>query len=57
MTCICDIAILQNDNGTSYAFVYIYHVEVTGGDGITKVVDRLYRYDITNSKFVNPKLF
>jgi aldose sugar dehydrogenase len=58
MTCMCDIAILQNDNGTSYAFVYVYHAEVTeDDDGITKVVDRLYRYDITNGKFANPKLF
>ena len=57
MTCMCDIAILQNDNGTSYAFVYIYQAEVIGGDGITKVVDRLYRYDIINGKFANPKIF
>jgi aldose sugar dehydrogenase len=56
LTCMCDIAILQNDNGTSYAFLYIYHAEVTGDEGITKVVDRLYRYDMTNSKFANPKL-
>jgi glucose/arabinose dehydrogenase len=57
MTCMCDIAILQNDNGTSYAFLYIYHVEAPEDDGTTKVVDRLYRYDITNGKFANPKLF
>ena len=56
MTCMCDIAILQNDNGTSYAFLYIYHIDVTEGDAITKVVDRLYRYDITNGKFANPRL-
>jgi aldose sugar dehydrogenase len=58
LTCMCDIAILQNDNGTSYAFLYIYHAEVPeSNDGITKLVDRLYRYDITNGKFANPKLF
>jgi glucose/arabinose dehydrogenase len=57
MTCMCDIAILQNDNGTSYAFLYIYHVEAPEDDGTTKVVDRLYRYDIANGKFANPKLF
>jgi DNA-binding beta-propeller fold protein YncE len=57
LTCMCDIAILQNDNGTSYAFLYIYHAEVPeSNDGITKLVDRLYRYDITNGKFANPKL-
>jgi DNA-binding beta-propeller fold protein YncE len=57
LNCMCDIAILQNNNGTSYAFVYIYQAEVTEDDGITKVVNRLYRYDITNGKFANPKLF
>jgi aldose sugar dehydrogenase len=57
MTCMCGIAIQQNDNGTSYAFVYIHQGEVTEDDGITKVVNRLYRYDITNGRFVNPKLF
>jgi aldose sugar dehydrogenase len=57
LACMCDIAILQNDNGISYAFLYIYHAEVNEDDGITKVVNRLYRYDITNGKFTNPKLF
>ena len=55
--CMCDIAILQNDNGTSYAFLYYFKAEVTEDDGTTKVVNRLYRYDITNGKFTNPKLF
>jgi aldose sugar dehydrogenase len=57
LACMCGIAILQNDNGTSYAFLYIYQAEVNEDDGITKVVNRLYRYDITNGKFTNPKLF
>ena len=57
LTCMCDIAILQNDNGTSHAFLYIYQAEVPGDDGKTKVVNRLYRYDITNGKFTNPKIF
>jgi glucose/arabinose dehydrogenase len=56
---MCDIAILQDDNnnnGTSYAFVYSAKAEVTEDDGTTKLVDRLYRYDIMNGKFINPKL-
>jgi aldose sugar dehydrogenase len=57
LTCVCDIAILQNDNGTSYAFLYIYHAEVTEDDENTKVVNRLYRYNITDGKLVDPKLF
>ena len=56
MTCMCDIAILQNDNGTSYAFVYIYHVGVIEDDGATSVVDRLYRYNIIKNKLAEPKL-
>src|SRR5918999_1729581 len=28
-SCVCDIAILQNDNGPSYAFVYSFRLEVT----------------------------
>jgi glucose/arabinose dehydrogenase len=56
-SCVCDIAILRNDNnGTSYAFVYYAKAEVTEDDGQTKLVDLLYRYDIINSKFTNPKL-
>jgi glucose/arabinose dehydrogenase len=52
-----DMAILQNDNGTSYAFVYHLHAEVPDDDGKTKPVNNsLYRYDITNGKFSNPKL-
>jgi glucose/arabinose dehydrogenase/plastocyanin len=55
--CMCGIAILQNDNnGTSYAFVYYFQAEVTGDDGKTKFVSQVYRYDITNGKFTNPKL-
>ena len=55
--CLCDIAILRNDNGTSYAFLYYIQLEVTEEDGKTKkVVNRLYRYDITEGKFTNPKL-
>ena len=56
MTCMCDIAILQNDDGTSYAFVYIYHVGVIEDDGTTIVVDRLYRYNIIKNKLAEPKL-
>jgi glucose/arabinose dehydrogenase len=55
--CMCDIAILQNDNGTSYAFLYYVQGNVTEDDGKTKIVNRLYRYDVTNGKFTNPKLF
>jgi glucose/arabinose dehydrogenase/plastocyanin len=55
-SCICDIAILHNDNGTSYAFVYYFLAEVTGEDGTKKDVNSLYRYDITDGKFTNPKL-
>jgi aldose sugar dehydrogenase len=57
-SCICDIAIMErdNNNGTSYAFVYYAKAEITEDDGKTKVVDNLYRYDITNGKFINPKL-
>jgi aldose sugar dehydrogenase len=54
--CMCDIAILQNDNGTSYAFLYYYLAEVTEDDGKTKVVNSLYRYDVTNGTFTNPIL-
>ncbi len=55
-SCMCDMAILQNDNGTSYAFLYYFQAEATEDDGTTKVVNHLYRYDITNGKFTNPKL-
>ena len=54
--CMCDIAILDNDNGTSYAFLYYAMANVTKDDGTTKFVNSLYRYDITNGKFTNPKL-
>jgi aldose sugar dehydrogenase len=54
--CVCDIAILQNDNGTSYAFLYYYLAEVTEEDGTTKLVNSLYRYDISNGRFINPNL-
>jgi glucose/arabinose dehydrogenase/plastocyanin len=54
--CMCDIAILQNDNGTSYAFLYYAMAEVTEDNGTTKFVNSLYRYDITDGKFTNPKL-
>jgi aldose sugar dehydrogenase len=54
--CMCGIAILHNDNGTSYAFLYYSHGEVTEDDGKTKLVDHLYRYDVTNGKLTNPKL-
>ena len=37
-------------------FCIIIKAEVTEDDGTTKVVNRLYRYDITNGKFTNPKL-
>ena len=56
VTCMCGLAILQNDNGTSYAFVYVIKAEVTEDDGTKKFVNRLYRYDVTNGKFTNPKL-
>ena len=55
--CVCDMAILHNkNNGTSHAFVYYIKAEVPG-DGKTKPVNNsVYRYDITNGKFTNPKL-
>jgi aldose sugar dehydrogenase len=56
--CVCDIAVLHNENnGTSYAFVYYIKAEVPDDDGKTKPVNNsVYRYDITNGKFTNPKL-
>jgi Glucose / Sorbosone dehydrogenase/NHL repeat len=54
--CMCDIAILKNDSGTSYAFLYYAMAEVTEGNGTTKFVNSLYRYNITDGKFTNPKL-
>jgi aldose sugar dehydrogenase len=56
LTCVCGIAISRNYDGTSYAFVYIYHGELIEQNGTTKLADRLYRYNITNGKFTNPKL-
>jgi glucose/arabinose dehydrogenase/plastocyanin len=56
VNCMCDIAILHNDNGTSYAFLYYYLAEVTEDDGTKKIVNSLYRYDVTNGTFTNPKL-
>jgi aldose sugar dehydrogenase len=56
-SCVCDIAILHNgNNGTSYAFVYYAELNVTEDDGSTKLIDILYRYDIINGKFINPKI-
>ncbi|MDQ3903560.1 MAG: PQQ-dependent sugar dehydrogenase [Thermoproteota archaeon] len=56
-SCICDMAILRNeDNGVSYAFLYFAKAEVADNDGNTKVVNRLYRYDVNNGKFTNSKL-
>ena len=55
-SCLCDIAILRNDNGTTYAFLYYFLADVTEDDGTKKVINRLYRYDVTNGKFTNPKL-
>jgi aldose sugar dehydrogenase len=55
--CACDLAILQDDNGTSSAFLYLGEVEVTEEDGTTKVVNSLYRYDVTSDgEFTNPVL-
>jgi DNA-binding beta-propeller fold protein YncE len=55
--CMCGIAVMQNENnGTPYAFVYYFQAEVTENDGETKFVNQLYRYNITNGKFTNPKL-
>jgi glucose/arabinose dehydrogenase/plastocyanin len=54
--CLCDIALLQNDNGTTYAFLYYYLVEVNEEDGTKKIVNQLYRYNVTDGKFTNPKL-
>jgi aldose sugar dehydrogenase len=56
LACMCGLAILQNDNSTSYAFLYIIKAEVTEDDGTKKLVNSLYRYDVTNGKFTNPKL-
>jgi aldose sugar dehydrogenase len=56
-SCVCDIAILHNDNNsTSYAFVYYAEARVNEDDRKTKLVDLLYRYDIVDGKFINPKL-
>ena len=56
-SCVCDITILSDDNnGTSYAFVYYAEARVTEDNGETKLVDLLYRYDIIDGKFINPKL-
>jgi glucose/arabinose dehydrogenase len=55
--CMCGLTILQNDNGTFYAYLYYHEAEVAEDDGTTKFVNRLYGYDITNGKFTNPKLF
>ena len=56
-SCVCDIAVLENDNnGTSYAFVYYAEARVNEDEGKTKLVDILYRYDIVNGKLLNPKL-
>jgi glucose/arabinose dehydrogenase/plastocyanin len=55
-SCLCDIAILRNDNGTTYAFLYYLLGEVTEENGTKKVVNSLYRYDVTDGKFTNPKL-
>jgi DNA-binding beta-propeller fold protein YncE len=55
--CMCGLTILQNYNSTSYAFLYYYEAEVPEDDGTINFVNRLYRYDITNGKFTNPKLF
>jgi aldose sugar dehydrogenase len=54
--CLCDIALLQNDNGTTYAFLYYFQGQVTEEDGTKKIVNRLYRYDLIDGKFTNPKL-
>jgi DNA-binding beta-propeller fold protein YncE/plastocyanin len=54
--CLCDIALLQNGNGTTYAFLYYYLGQVTAENGTKKIVNRLYRYDVTDGKFTNPKL-
>jgi aldose sugar dehydrogenase len=56
MLCVCDIAVLQNDKGNLYGFVYYAVLEVTEDDGTKKIVNALYRYDVTNGKFTNPKL-
>jgi glucose/arabinose dehydrogenase/plastocyanin len=54
--CVCDLAILKIDNGTTYGFLYYYLAEVPDQGGNTKVVNRLVRYDISDGKFSNPKL-
>ena len=56
-SCTCDIArVRNNDNGVSFAFLYYAKAEVADNDGNTKVVNRLYRYDLDDGKFTNPKL-
>jgi glucose/arabinose dehydrogenase len=56
-SCVCDIAILHNDNNsTSYAFVYYAQARVNQDDEETKLVNILYRYDIINGKFINPRV-
>jgi NHL repeat-containing protein len=37
-SCMCDIAILQNGNGTTYAFLYYFLAEVTQDDGTKKLL-------------------
>jgi glucose/arabinose dehydrogenase/plastocyanin len=55
--CMCDIAILRNDNGTTYAYLYYFQGEVAEENGTKKIVNQLYRYDVAaDGKFTNPKL-
>jgi len=43
----------DNQTGKSYVFLYFTESESQGGD---PVASRLYRYEITNNKLINPKL-
>src|ERR671918_2081970 len=45
--CLCDIALLHTGNGTTYAFLYYYLAEVTAENGTKKILNQLYRYDVT----------
>ncbi len=54
---MCDIAISQHENGSSYVFLYYYMGEDKTGDNKTgELVNRLYRFELINDKLVNPAI-
>src|SRR5919108_1585133 len=44
---------LSKDNQTGKSYVFLYFIESLGGE---PVASRLYKYELTNEKLVNPKL-